>query len=472
LTVLALAMLFTSGSRGGLLGLAVFVAGGVFAARMNWKRTLIFGSVAGLAAIVLAFAHPRTRALFAAPAPSAVPNASNLQRSAMIRAGVAMGVERPLVGWGSGTTPLAYPRFRFHPARNGVENVLQLHSLPLQIWAELGGVGLGLGTWLVVLGLSGFRREPLAAVALGAYLIFALTDYQLDVPVFACALAVLAALLAPPAPPAFASQTSRAVSLMLRATLVVLVCFARRDPTPEMNVRALELGKDPSRRAEAIELLTTSLALNPDQEIAHFNLAWLLVVDQPHLAEEHFIRAIRLVPDKGGVYFGLGLAYLNQGKKESAANAFAQECVNDPVFFVSPWWKDPAVASTRAATLTATRRLLSAHSDSLSDWAKREDAYLLALIDWLEDPDPAPARPLALANTSERVAFFSRRPAKPDFAAAPLLIYRRERAGYPVLMRNLNLRVPVDLFDVQENALATGEFRFLFPHKGWLNFPP
>jgi hypothetical protein len=38
-------------------------------------------------------------------------------------------------------------------------------------------------------------------------------------------------------------------------------------------------------------------------------------------------------------------------------------------------------------------------------------------------------------------------------------------------MRNLDLPTPVDLFDVQENSLATGELAALFPRKGWLPAP-
>ena len=37
-------------------------------------------------------------------------------------------------------------------------------------------------------------------------------------------------------------------------------------------------------------------------------------------------------------------------------------------------------------------------------------------------------------------------------------------------MRDLDLAIPVDLFDVQENFLAV-ELRPLFPAKGWLRSP-
>ncbi len=38
-------------------------------------------------------------------------------------------------------------------------------------------------------------------------------------------------------------------------------------------------------------------------------------------------------------------------------------------------------------------------------------------------------------------------------------------------MRNLDLPPPVDLFEVQENSLASGDLAALFPKKGWLPAP-
>ena len=59
-----------------------------------------------------------------------------------------------------------------------------------------------------------------------------------------------------------------------------------------------------------------------------------------------------------------------------------------------------------------------------------------------------------------------------DVPAGPERSYRRERTGYPVLMRNLDLPPPIDLFDVREpeNALASPD-RGLLPPKGWLPSP-
>ena len=470
--ILALGMLFTSGSRGGFVGFAALLLGTLLTSGLGWRKSLALAAAAGLAGLLLALAHPRTRAIFTHSDPGGAPNASNVQRAAMFEAGLAMGLDRPLLGWGPGTTPLAYPRFR-HALEGGVENVLQLHSLPVQLWAECGALGLAAALAFTALVLRSANRHPVAAVALAGYAVFSLTDWQLDVPVFAFALALFAALLAPPAEKAISSSIHRVIGFATLVAPVLVGAFGRNDPSPRLNVRALALALDPARQEEAATLLDQSLALNPDQEIAHFNLGWLLVVRDPPTAEKHFLAAAHLVPDKGGVYFGLGLARLNQGHRDGAVRAFALECVNDPVFLTSPWWRDPSVGAIRPAVMKTVLQLLDeARSHCRMDdvLADTEADYLTALIPWLEGKTTS-GEMLAHARTPERVAYFSRRLPPPDFFTAPLRTYRRERAGYPVLMRNLDLPTPVDLLDVQENSLATGEFRFLFPRKGWLPGP-
>jgi len=475
--LLALVLLFTSGSRGGLLGLGALLAGGLPALRLGWPKTAGLAVLAVAAALALAFAHPRTRAMFQRPDPAAEPNLSNVQRSAMAEAGGLMGLARPLLGWGPGTTPLAYPRFRAR-LEGGTENVLELHSLPVQLWAELGAAGLaGLLLFLILAARNATRCLP-AAVTLGGYTVFALTDYQLDVPIFTFALAGCAALLAPSegavCHPMGGKPARRVLGFFTVAALAVIAGLGRSDPTPELNLRALSFASDPAQEATAIGLFQQSLALNPDQEIAHFNLGWLLVVHDPAAAESHFLAAAQLVPDKGGVYFGLGLARLNQGHRDPAVQALALECLNDPVFLVSPWWRQPSLQTlqpaVRTLTLAMIREIRSRQLSVNSPFADRETAYLAALIPWLAGTSPS-GEILAAASTPERVGYFSRRPTPAAFATAPLRHYHRERSGYPVLMRNLDLPAPTDLFDVEENALATGELRFVFPHKGWLPGP-
>ena len=468
--LLALGLLFTSGSRGGLIGLVALAFVHVPAvARALKLRLWLIGLSALVALAALFYFNPRTRAFLTGERAAAVLRESNAQRSILLAAGAELARERPLLGWGAGSTPLAYPRVR-HRLDGGVENVLQLHNTPLQLSADFGALGALATLALFALALRAAFTSPAARavfLALVGYAMFSLTDWQLDVPIFACALALAAAAIAPAA-----DTPSRKFLLPLQITLLascaLLAAFARRDPTPALNIRALALARDPAQADSAIALLRASLALNPDQEIAHFNLGWLLVTRDPAAAERHFLAAAHLVPDQGGVYFGLALARLNQGQRPAATRALALECLNDPLFLTSPWWRLPAFAELRADTFALAATLL--HPLTLSRPVASEALYLTALIAWLDDR-AAPGEMLAASHTSERVGYFARRPVRPDFAAAPLRSYRRERTTYPVLMRNLDLPSPTDLFDAQENQLAVTELNFLFPRKGWLPAP-
>lgn len=443
-TGLCLLNLFTSGSRGGLLGLAALGVAGMALAGLGWKRFLFFaGGAVGLAGL-LAVANPRIRSYLGPPDPLAAPDVSTVQRTAMLQAGVMMGRDHPLLGWGPGTTPLAYPRYR-HALDGGAENVLQLHSTPLHLWAETGAAGLLGAALLCGLVARNWKRSPAAAATLAGYGVFALTDYQLDVPVFAAGVAVLAALLATPSPPPASPRSRLAAGLTTVTAAGLIVFLGAHDRAPLLNAEALNIAKDNARHDRAVALLEESLALNPDQEIAHFNLGWLLLVSDPAKAEQHFLAAARLVPDKGGVYFGLGLARLNQGRQGEAARAFALECVNDPRFLASPWWTVPEIAAQREAAASAFQQMLAPGvpiPKTSNPWIEKQAALLISLTPRLGQVSPGPENS-----------------------------YRRERIGYPVLMRNLDLAPPVDLYDVREDPRFPATVPFPLPGKGWLPSP-
>jgi hypothetical protein len=441
---LTLVVLATSGSRGAVIGLGALAVAALFVAPFDRRGKLSLGIGFLLIGLSLALAHPRTRAMFQPAGPAAAPNISNVQRTAMLTAGWRMGTDRPLLGWGPGTTPLVYPRYRAG-LDGGTENVLQLHCTPVHLWAEFGAAGVACALAFAVLALRDVRRDATAAVALAGYGVFSLTDWQLDIPVFAAALATCTALLARPAPADCNligyKLTRPLVGGAALAGLALVALLGRPDPTPELNARALVLARDPATADRAIAMLRESLAQNTQQEIAHFNLGWLLVVRDPATAEKHFLAAAHLVPDKGGVYFGLGLARLNQGRRDSAARAFALESLNDPVFLSSPWWSEPGIAALRDAARAEFAGLAARARPAV-----REGTWAAAQL----------ARVAALAPTLGEVP------------AGPARTYRRERLGYGVLMRNLNFPPPVDLFDVREVVRETAE---PLPPKGWLPTP-
>ncbi len=503
----AFVIFLSSGSRAGMIGLAALAFAALFLSPLTLLRKLALSATLLVAGFALILSHPRTRSLLARPDPAAAPNISNIQRTAMLTAAVRMGSDRPLLGWGPGTTPLVYPRYRAG-LDGGAENVLQLHSTPAQLWADFGAPGLAcallfllatlrstrahLHTPPLSCNLLGYTPPPsqrssrpvspsascnpigytpsapawlsppcIAAITLVGDAVFALGDWQLDVPVFAFAVAICAALLSAspasplatatsPRPPVLAARILGGLTLL---SLALVALLGRPDPTPELNVRALALARTgpPADTAQAVALLRESLALNPDQEIAHFNLGWLLVVADPAAAERHFIEAIHLVPDKGGVYFGLGLARLNQNRPAEAARAFALECLNDPAFLFSPWWRAPALAALRPRATAEFTHLCALANRSLKNFPTA--IYTASLL----------PRVAALAPQLGEV------PSGPEQAS------RRERRGYPVLMRNLDLPTPIDLYPVREISpsptLPISPSSASLPPKSWLPSP-
>ena len=149
---LALVLVTTTASRGGVLAVITMVAclatiWLAHAALSPRRRVLL---VAGaLAAVALAVAlDPRLRELVLHRQWSSVATESNRQHAAMLHAGWLMGCARPFVGYGPGAVPRIYPRYRAQLS-GGTDDVLQLHNVPAQFWAELGLPGVIALCWLL-----------------------------------------------------------------------------------------------------------------------------------------------------------------------------------------------------------------------------------------------------------------------------------------------------------------------------------
>lgn len=442
-----LALLATS-SRGGVLavGATCVLAVGWGVVRAAWPRRVKVGAVM-LAAGILAvgvWSNPRLRELTRGQGWSAASQASNAQRSAMLEAGAKLGAARPLLGWGPGTIPLAYPTIRGR-LNGGVDSVLQLHSTPAQVWATLGSSGvLALALLLAafvrrlaqIAGQTRPRTTTLASAAsLVSYGLFALTDHQLDVPAMNALLVVNLALLFFDEPAMKTSEITPANlwcgglfgGLILAAPLVLstrdlmarysydqsltlyddgrpaegmqfLETAAERAPYDpyyrhqlagrllEQRTQSLEPDKQAQLTAAAVSQLEQSLEAGCLQEFAHFNLGWLsLESNRPAVAISHFLAALQDAPHRGGAYFGLGLALRARGDEPAAIRAFALEWINDPVAFTASVWEWPDFAPLRPKIIREADALLAELP------ANRPTAgYVRDLWRWWESGTPIP----------------------------------------------------------------------------------
>ena len=231
---------------------------------------------------------------------------------------VEIAADRPLHGSGAGTFELARRRFR-----DDASPVSQPHSVPLQLLADLGVVGLVLGLLVVVGAAAGIRRglrlvadhERPAAAALAclvlAYGIHALVDYDLDfLSVTAPALLALGTLLAVGRA---ASATRIGVpglvaltaTTLAAAAAVALPALAQRDTD-----RALDAA-DAGRIAEAVDAADRARRLNPLSPGPLLALAVAADAAQDEdTAVAWYEEATDLQPENPDLWFELGLYHV------------------------------------------------------------------------------------------------------------------------------------------------------------------
>ena len=217
---LGLLDLYTTSSRGGFLGLGAIVLYTMIVALFRVKRYrgfVFLGSGAAIAIFgLLIIANNRLRSITAGLIAS-FSNPTQGVGELMFRAiaadtGWRMGLDHWLFGAGAGSAVMLYQQYRPQWAGREAEILFQLHSTPVQLWAELG-IGAVITFMFLLVAIASLviklHKSPTwqanpqdQAIAYGlfgsllGYGILAITDYQLDVPAISGSLVIVFACLA------------------------------------------------------------------------------------------------------------------------------------------------------------------------------------------------------------------------------------------------------------------------------------
>jgi len=435
----ALLVVISSASRAGVVmaGVAAFLLAIMWWLRRGRQtRDAVVGAVALVAIATIGIGtNPRLRDLVLEGRWNPISTASNQHRLAMADAGISLGGTHGLLGPGPGTVPLAYHagNARVPDAPDGS---LQLHSLPLQIWATTGPVGsAALLVLLLALAptvLRGLRtRAPpdanVHAAALIIYGLFSLTDHQFDLPfILTFVLAHLTALSlvvdrppASPAPSVRVGLTLLALALLAGPMwyrvrdLTARAAFAdaasahdagqsdevqralskaiRRAPWDRFYHEAAAAWSWNTNAESAAEHLRAALQATPawPSEFATYNLAWLELARGSPDAASLFARAASLAPQRTGVFLGRGFAITATGDQTGADDAFARHLLADPRSIALSLWEQPGLRERRPAILARIHELATSLAGRTTDpvlvMRLRETAILLAW--WWEDDD-------------------------------------------------------------------------------------
>jgi putative inorganic carbon (HCO3(-)) transporter len=207
-SLLALVVLYGSGSRGALLGIVVivFAAALVLIRQVQGRHRLTVISLSGLALIgitALTLTNPRMRQLLGFffrpgagqtnPLAILLRDGPILDRWQMLQAAGNIFRHQPVTGVGLGNMVRVFNLYRPLTLGTQIEHAHQLHNTPAQLLGELGLLGIfALGVGAFCLGWLWFRlsRQPLdnadrwlltgAGLSLVAYGVSSLTDYQLE----------------------------------------------------------------------------------------------------------------------------------------------------------------------------------------------------------------------------------------------------------------------------------------------------
>lgn len=204
--------IFLSGSRGGMIAISVELI--VFAAILfRQKRSIRLAISVGAFAVVLIsllvwLGGKELTVRVTSISKETRTEISGGMRLSIDRDTIKMFREKPLVGWGLGTFPTVYPRFRSFYTNFFVN---EAHNDYLQLLAEMGVAGFGIMIWFLVMlfrrvyrKIGDWTSSVSGAVTLACtlsatgILIHSLVDFNLQIPANAALFYVFCSIAAAP----------------------------------------------------------------------------------------------------------------------------------------------------------------------------------------------------------------------------------------------------------------------------------
>ena len=311
--------------------------------RRTILRLTALGALAGALALVAAVGNPISWASSqlsggeCTNAPGRLTDLCANNRLAWWEEAIDVAVDRPLGGSGAGTFEVARRRYR-----DDATQVNEPHSVPLQVLADTGAVGLALLLLLAVAAAGGVRRTlrhgkgtPLAALTcvVVAYAVHALVDYDLDfLAVTAPTLVALGTVLA-----TGRERSERragvagllALAAVAAAAVVSLVLPELAERDAERAVRSADAG----RVEEAVDAADRARRLDPlsiDPLYARAIAADAAGADA--VAVAWYEEATRLQPENPDTWYELGLYHaIATGDQCAAYQALNHSHTLDPM---------------------------------------------------------------------------------------------------------------------------------------------
>ncbi len=406
---LGLVDLYTTSSRGGWLGLFAVALGGFAIALLRSSIPKLWLFLSGIGMILFFFlfllANTRLRSIFLGIL-SGKAGGQLAYRFITMTTGWEMGKSDLLTGVGGGNVPWLYQQYLPTWGGTEAEVIYQLHSTPVQIFAEWGLLGIIAQLSAVVLcgylfwrwfqadlDITDFIIGGSLFCAIFGYFTLALTDYQLDniaiSGLLVIYLAVIASILRrnPFIRIKYIPQMALAGVGLIIAVLIWLIPLHRawqvsmqgftilaqeevdvdrfvekltqaHELAPWESYYSYQLGwnlgefalqsQNPQQRQilldQGVNWFEEGLNASRDREFGYSNLGWLqLNQGNPQAAARSFAKSAALLPAKRGVFYGLGFSLLRANQLELAIEALTLEVLRNPLLITSPQWGFPAL---------------------------------------------------------------------------------------------------------------------------------